>query len=122
MYSDNVHTQKELDVRAGNLAGFGKTYDFHLELLEEWNEDASFEPIATTIHVTGLGVMVTQDVQESVKVYEEGAFAGLKQTGMVQLCAVYGDEEQLMRLVIFTNDGDYGQRTQVLVNDGPIRG
>jgi hypothetical protein len=38
-------------------------YNFHLELLEEWNEEHVFQPLTTVTMHTDRGVMVMQEVQ-----------------------------------------------------------
>jgi hypothetical protein len=42
-------------------------YNFHLELLEEWNEEHVFQPLTTVTMHTDRGVMVMQEVQTSYR-------------------------------------------------------
>jgi hypothetical protein len=87
--------------------------NFHLELLEEWNEEHVFLPI-TSLHLsTDRGVMVIQEVQVSYREMdwewneqeerEVRVVKGLIPKEVIQLCAVYGDEDSLAKLVVFEN-------------------
>ena len=90
----------------------------HLELLEEWNEDTIFSAETTSIMVTDRATTVTQDVREMAKDYnDDGIFTGLKQTGIVHVIAIYGDEDELKKLIVVPNT----RKPEVLI-DRTIRG
>jgi hypothetical protein len=87
--------------------------NFHLELLEEWNEEHVFLPITSVTMQTDRGIIVIQEVQVS---YRETGYEWNEQEErevrvvkalipkeVIQLCAVYGDEDSLAKLVVFEN-------------------
>ena len=75
-------------------------------MMREWNEETAFYATVTSVTHTDLGSIVVQDVRES----DAG---GVR---YVQVVAVYGDEDELKRLIVFTNAG-----TEVLIGEGLIR-
>lgn len=94
----------------------------HLDLLEEWNEDTVFSATTTAILSTDLGVQVVQDVSQRNRCYEDGQFVGLGKPELIQVWAIYGDEDELKRLIVAENGhGRRGPSNQVLVNQ-VIRG
>lgn len=90
---------------------------YHLRLLNEWNEEALFESTSTTVITDETGTTtVTGCLWHSVVKFKDGEFEGYEHRQLDgQFIAVYGDDEKLCFLGILTNPG-----IEVLV-DHPIR-
>lgn len=78
-----------------------------LDQLEEWNEGEVFEARNITIAQGDLGVMVTMEFRGATVIFTEDE----EEVGHLapspywdQLCAVFGDDDMLCRLVIFGDD------------------
>lgn len=96
-----------------------------LDQLEEWNEGHIFEGRNATVSMGDLGVMVTMEFRHLVPHFD-------KDTGELthlgagdhwsQLCAVFGDDDDLKRLVIFHDEPTaMHQPKTVEYIDAPIR-
>lgn len=77
-----------------------------MDQLEEWNEENIFEYRNACVSHGSLGVMVTMEFRSGEPVFDAGtppvAFIMWEEQWQ-QLCAVYGDDDDLKRLTIFTN-------------------
>jgi hypothetical protein len=78
-------------------------YREHLDLLEEWNEETTFSATSTAVLMTDLGVQVVQDVQQRNREYRDGRFVGLGEPTLIHVWAIYGDDDELCRLIIAEN-------------------
>jgi hypothetical protein len=95
-------------------------YNNHLELLAEWNEDHSFLPTSSAVMSTELGVQVVQDVQvrDIVERFGDGTKRLSTESWWIQVWAIYGDDDDLFRLIVCPNIKD----PEVLVKGEAIRG
>ena len=96
----------------------------HIELLEEWNEEAKWNVLNSTTHKVGDGTVevLVQDTflmqQARIGVGDEAWYAVEH-----DILVVLYQGEELKRLVVFTANTPHvgGHRTQVLVDDPIVR-
>jgi hypothetical protein len=94
---------------------------FHIELLEEWNEDNRWDIIKSTDHDHGNGIVTY--VQDAIMMGQSHLSEGDEKWYPIEhdyIVAIY-EEEQLCRLVVITRATHYvgGAATQVLY-DRPL--
>jgi hypothetical protein len=79
-----------------------------LDQLEEWNESEIFESRNVVVSHGDLGVMVTMEFRAITPLFDaDDRFYELTRIDphWEQLCAVFGDEDDMRRLVIFHDHG-----------------
>jgi len=79
-----------------------------LDQLEEWNETEIFQSRNVVVSHGDLGVMVTMEFRTVTPLFDaDDRFYELSYEDPLweQLCAVFGDEDDLRRLVIFHDRG-----------------
>ena len=90
-----------------------------LDQLEEWNEGHVAQARNFTMMWGDLGVMSTMEFRMGYVIFGDDELLEIKwETMWTQLCAVFGDDDMLMRLVIFHDDPGTvtGGRTQEYID------